>query len=163
MRVALECLNSGRHSDELSQDDRPGVSRGSTHLNMPPISIPVPQLDGHVITRRQDERQGRMNRQATNVIWMGFDLTDFLAGVVIVASQLEIITACQEPVLARDESNGSNGYLGYFKCLDERAGGIVVNLNATAVQTGEDPWFRRVKIDRLDSIGASKELSLDVE
>lgn len=33
----------------------------------------------------------------------------------------------------------------------------------TAIQGGEDPWFGRVKVDALDTLGACKELALYFE
>lgn len=62
-----------------------------THLDASPLFLPIPSLDGHVITTGKHDTRGRVDGQTANVIWMGFECSDFLVCIIIEDSKLEII------------------------------------------------------------------------
>ena len=54
-----------------------------THLDAAPLLIPIPGFDCHIIAPGQDYTGGWMHGQAPNVIWVGFECSDFLVRVII--------------------------------------------------------------------------------
>lgn len=42
-----------------------------------PAHLPIPQLDGHVITGRQNEGLRRVDTNGSDVIWVGLEARDF--------------------------------------------------------------------------------------
>ena len=50
---------------------------------------------------------------------MRFEGCDFLAGVVVVYSELEVVASADEPVLACDEAACSYGDVGELEGLDD--------------------------------------------
>jgi hypothetical protein len=73
-----------------------------------------------------------------DVIWVCLERCDLLARVVVVDSQLEVIAAGHDPVLARNEATSSYGNVGKFKCLDDRLCFVRPDVNVAAVEGGED-------------------------
>lgn len=50
------------------------------YLDASPSLVPIPALDRHIITSRQDQTQRRVHRQTPNVIRMRLEGRDLLAG-----------------------------------------------------------------------------------
>ena len=123
-----------------------------TYLDTPPLLVPVPCFNGHVITAGKYYAKRWMYRKATYVVWMGFKGDNFLVSIVIEDSELEIIGTRNEPVLAGDEAHAANGDLCDLESLDERAGVVVVDVDCAIIEAGEDPWLGRVEVDALDAI-----------
>jgi hypothetical protein len=73
-----------------------------------------------------------------DVIWVCFERCDLLAGVVVVDSQLEVIAAGNNPVLACNEATSSYRNIGEFECLDDRLCFVRPDVNVAAVEGGED-------------------------
>lgn len=61
-----------------------------------------------------------MYDNGANVVRMSFEGGDLLGSIVIVDSNLEVIRAADDPVLAGDKSTSSNGDIGELECLDDR-------------------------------------------
>jgi len=88
---------------------RRGESRYDvTNLYALPVLLPIPGLDCHVIASGQDNACGRMDGEASDVIWMSLEGGHLLVGVVVEDAKLEIVRASDEPVLTRDEFDTSN-------------------------------------------------------
>lgn len=73
-------LSQSRRADygqrSLPQFDR----RTQSHLGTPPSLIPVPALDSAIIGRGQDDGQGRVDGDASDVILMGLPGVNTLSG-----------------------------------------------------------------------------------
>jgi hypothetical protein len=63
---------------------------------------------------------------------------DLLACVVVVDSQLEVIAAANNPVLARNEAACSYRNIGKFEGLDNRLRFVGPDVDVAAVEGGED-------------------------
>mmetsp|Transcript_28668 Transcript_28668/g.47449 ORF Transcript_28668/g.47449 Transcript_28668/m.47449 type:complete len:203 (+) Transcript_28668:1098-1706(+) len=124
---------------KLDLHDVMGVS--FKHLGTIKATFPVPQLDSHVIRRRKDVGEGRMDFEGTNVIGMSFEFLDFLHGIVVEDTNAHIIRSSNEPLFARNEFGASHRQLAQLKGLDATASFVVPNHNITAVKCRQDPWF----------------------
>lgn len=91
-----------------------------THLNTLPPLLPVPQLNRHIITPRQDQALRRMHSQASNIVRMRFNSSNLLPGVVVEDAEVKIVGAADKPVSARDETYATNGYFRHFEGFDDR-------------------------------------------
>lgn len=60
---------------------------------------------------------------------------DLLVRIVIEHSQLEIIRACNEPVLARDKAYATDRNLRDLKRLHDRARFMVIDVHTSVIQT----------------------------
>lgn len=69
-----------------------------------------------------------MNNYGSDIVRMSFEGSDFLRGVVIVYTDLEIIRTANDPVFAGDESASSHRDIREFKSLDN-------GLNPLSMQT----------------------------
>ena len=78
------------------------------HLRAIKATIPIPQLDGHIVRRREHVRKRRVDFQGTNVICMSFKLLDFLHCVIVEDTKTHIVGGCDEPLLSRDEFGASD-------------------------------------------------------
>lgn len=121
-----------------------------------PALVPIPQLDGHVITRSEDEGLCWVHDNGSYVVGMRFEGRDLLGGVVVVYSELEVITSAHNPVLAGHEATSANGDIGELEGLDDALCFIGPDVDVAAVEGGEDPWLRGVEIDALDTLTARK-------
>lgn len=54
---------------------------------------------------------------------MGFESFDFFHGVIVEDSNLEIVTACQNPVFGTQKFHGSDGEGGGLECSNTCLGG----------------------------------------
>jgi hypothetical protein len=61
------------------------------HLDALPAFIPIPELYGHVIGRRQDEGLRGVDGDGADVVRVGFERRDFLGGIVVVNPDLEVV------------------------------------------------------------------------
>lgn len=130
---------------------------------MSPILVEVPQADRHVVTTGEHVRLGGVNCHAPDVVWMGLKCCDFIMCVVVEASQMEVVRSCHEPVVASDEADASHWYFCDLEGLDQGSRLIVPDVDSARVQSGKKPWLCRMEVDRLDSIGASEKLPVDVQ
>ena len=83
---------------------------------------------------------------------MGLERSDFFMRVIVEDTQLKVVRACDEPVLSGDEFDATNRHFRHLKSLDDRASIVVVYVDRAVVQSSQQPWFRRVKVDALDTI-----------
>ena len=60
-------------------------------LHTLPLSVPIPQLDGHVVRGSEYERLCGMYDDSSDIVWMCFERGDLLGGVVVVDSELKVI------------------------------------------------------------------------
>ena len=124
----------------------------STYLNVLPALVPIPSLDGHVIASGKDDTRRRVNSQAANVVRVRLERRNFFVCVVVKYTQLEVVRASDEPVLARDEFDTSHRNFSDFECLDYRACFMIINVDGAVVKSSQEPWLRWVKIDTLDAV-----------
>jgi len=104
------------------------------HHGAIPIFIPVPGLDEHVIGTTDDDGESRMYADATDVIDVGLEYFDALHRVVIVAANIHIVRADDNPLLPGDESTASHGLICDFKSLDDVAFLVIVDEDAPIVE-----------------------------
>jgi hypothetical protein len=73
------------------------------------LEIPAP--DCHIVTSGENEGLRWMHGNRTNIIRMGFEGCDFLRSEIVVYPQLEVIGACNEPILelVNAKSSGRSG------------------------------------------------------
>jgi len=131
-----------------------------TYADALPLLVPIPSFDGHIIAPGQYDTQRRVHCEASNVVGVGLVGGNLFVSVVIEDAQLEVIRASNEPVFSRDEANASNGDCCDLKRLDSRACFVVVNDHRSVVESSNEPWFRRVEVDRLDAVGPLEQFSL---
>lgn len=103
-----------------------------------------------------------MNDDGTDVVRMRLEACDFLAGVVVVYPQLEVIAAAHDPVLPGDKTAGSDRDVGKLEGLDDLLGIVRPDVDVPRVEGRQDPVFGRVKVDTLHPLAASEELPLPV-
>ena len=56
-----------------------------------PALLPVPQLDIHIIRRGKNKRECGMNSNRSNIVSMGFKLTNTFHGVVVENADFHIL------------------------------------------------------------------------
>jgi len=78
------------------------------HLGAVPVLLPVPQLDGGVVRAAQHVGQAGVHLQVPDVVSVSLKFSNLLHSVVVVAPHLQIITACNEPLLSRNPFCASN-------------------------------------------------------
>ena len=78
------------------------------YLHTFPPFIPIPKFYAHVIGGREDEGLRRVDNDSANVVGMRFEGCDFFGGIVVVDSNLKVVGATYYPVLARNETSGSD-------------------------------------------------------
>jgi hypothetical protein len=66
------------------------------HLNTSPLFVPVPTFHSHIVTSSQDEGEGGVNSQTSNVIGMSLKRSYLFPCRDIVYSQLKIIRSGNE-------------------------------------------------------------------
>lgn len=122
------------------------------HLDILPLLVPIPSLNRHVVASRKHDTRSRMDGKTSNVVGMRLEGGNLLVCVVIEDAQLEVVRASNEPVFARDELDASYRNLSDLERLDQCASFVVVDVDCAIVETGEQPGFRRMKVDTLDAI-----------
>ena len=84
-------------------------------LNALPASLPIPELNCHVIRCGQNERLSGVDGDRSNVVGMGLERSDFLGCIVVVDTELEVVRTANNPVLAGNEASSSYGNIGEFE------------------------------------------------
>jgi hypothetical protein len=135
-------------------------ARGGDYLDVAPLLVPVPGLDGHVIAAGEDDRGGGVDGEASDVVWMGLEGDNLFVGVVVEDAELVVVGAGDEPVFAGDEADAADGDVGDLEGLDDGAGVEVVDVDGAVVEAGEQPGLGRVEVDALDAVRTGKELAL---
>lgn len=75
------------------------------------LEIPAP--DCHIVTSGENEGLRWMHGNRTNIIGMGFEGCDFLRSEIVVYPQLEVIGACNEPILELISAKSSQQKRGF--------------------------------------------------
>ena len=88
-------------------------------LDALPSLVPIPQLNCHVIGGSQDEGEGRVDGDDTDIVGVSFEGGDFLGCVVVVDTDLKVVGTADDPVLASNESTSADGDVGEFEGLDD--------------------------------------------
>lgn len=123
-----------------------------------------------------------MNDNGSDIVGMGLEGCDLFRGVVVVDTELEVVGAANNPVLARDKATGTDGKIGEFERLNSALGlvgpdvrvswrnqlvgmatggkGRTICHRHTIVECSENPGLVRMKINALDSLTASIKLAL---
>ena len=78
-----------------------------------------------------------MDSQASDVVGVRLKSRDFFVRVVVEDTELEVVGAGDEPVLAGDEADAADRYFCDLKGLDQRAGFVIVDVDRAIVETGE--------------------------
>lgn len=84
-RLRVFRIDSQRHDvmrvtfKDLSSALTRALNPSPTHLNTSPSLVPVPALDRHIITPRQDHAQRRVHRQTSDIIGMSLERRDLLS------------------------------------------------------------------------------------
>mmetsp|Transcript_24115 Transcript_24115/g.50481 ORF Transcript_24115/g.50481 Transcript_24115/m.50481 type:complete len:234 (-) Transcript_24115:91-792(-) len=125
-------------------------------------AIPIPALDGHIITARQKVRKGGMDLHVTDIITVRLEVLDLLHRVVIVHPQSHVVAGGDEPLFARDEFGASYREFGYLECLDIGSGFVIPDGDISGVEGGEGPGFGGVDVHGFDAFGGHGELLFNV-
>jgi hypothetical protein len=133
------------------------------HLGAIKATIPIPELDGHVVTAGQDIRQGRMDLETTNVVGMSFKFLDFFHGIVVEHAESHIIGRCQKPLLACDKLGASHGQFADLKGLDTAAAFVVPDHHIATVQGSKDPRIVGVEVHALHALGRGGQFLFDIQ
>lgn len=72
-----------------------------------------------------------MDDNRANVIGMGFERRNTFRCVVVIDSNLEVIGAADDPILAGNKTTGAYGNIGKLKGLDNLLRLVRPNLNVT--------------------------------
>ena len=91
-----------------------------TYLNTPPLLVPIPCLNCHIITTRQDNTCSWVYGKTSDVVRVCLKGRDLFVRVVVEDAELEVVGAGHEPVLAGDEADAADGDLGDLEGLDQR-------------------------------------------
>lgn len=153
------------------------------HLHALPLLVPIPQLNGHVIAGGEHKWLRGMHDNGADVVGVRLKGRNLLRGVVVVDSQLEVVGAADNPVLARNKAAGADGHIGQFECLDDGLRFVRPDVDVAAVECREDlamivmvntplfglkvlsfhggreethPWLSWVKVDALDALAAGE-------
>ena len=84
-----------------------------------PLVLPVPELDGHVVTGGEDVGLGGMDGYAAYVVRVRLEHVHALERVVVEYADLHVVRAGDDPVLARDELARAHRRLAYLERLDQ--------------------------------------------
>lgn len=84
-------------------------------LNAFPASLPIPELDCHVIGCGQNERLSGVDDDRSNVVGMSLERRDLLGRIVVVNTELEVVRTANNPVFAGNEASSSYGDIGEFE------------------------------------------------
>ena len=118
-----------------------------------PLVVPIPQFHQHVVTAGNNEWLSGMDDDGSNVIRMSFELVNSLKSVVVENPDLHVIGTRHDPALPRDELGCTDRKITDLKRFDKKLALVVPNVDVSVVEGNEHPWFRRMEICRLDSIG----------
>ena len=108
------------------------------HLHALPPPVPIPQFDRHVIAGGEHERLGGVDGDGADVVRVGLEGGDFLAGVVVVDAELEVIAAADDPILAAHEAAGAHGDVGQLEGFDDGLAVVGPDVDVAGVEGGED-------------------------
>ena len=82
------------------------------------IAIPIPQLDGHVVTASEEVGQGGVHLHISDVVGMSLKVLDFLHGVVVINPDPHVIARADNPLFASDEFGTADWQFGHLEGLD---------------------------------------------
>jgi len=74
-----------------------------------------------------------MHSQTTNVVWMCLECGDLFVCVIVEYAQLEVVRAGDKPVFTRNKLDTSHWDFCNFKCLDDGACFVVVDIDRSVV------------------------------
>jgi len=94
-----------------------------------------------------------MNNDGANIIGVSFELVNSLEGVVVENSDLHVIGTRYNPALPGDELGCTDRKITDLKGFDKELALVVPYVNIPVVERNKHPWFRRMEICRLDSVG----------
>ena len=87
-------------------------------LNKREVVVPIPDLDCGVVWRGKNVALCGVDHQTSNVVCVGVKCFDFLHCVIVKHSNLEVITATNQPLFPGDESSCSDWRAWNFKGFD---------------------------------------------
>jgi len=94
-----------------------------------------------------------MNNDGANIVGVSFELVNSLESVVVENSDLHVVGTRYNPALPGDELGCTDWKVTDFEGFDEKLALVVPDMNVSVVEGNEHPWFCRMEICRLDSIG----------
>ena len=80
-----------------------------------------------------------MYHNGTDIIRVSFERSDLLRGVIVVDSDLEIVRATDDPILAGNKSACPHGNICELEGLDDGLCFVGPYVDVAAVEGGEDP------------------------
>ena len=81
--------------------------------------------------------------------------------VIVEDPELEVVGACDKPVLAGDEANAADRHLRDLERLDQCAGVMIIDIDRAVVETGEDPGLGGMEVYAFYAVRTSEEFPLD--
>lgn len=126
------------------------------------IVVPIPHLDQHIISTRQDIGERFVHIQSTDKIIVRHPLlhlpvnrrssTCFLARIVVVHTYLHIVTPKYDPLLSGNESTATDGLISRFEVVSNFLLLDVKNDRLSREKAEKHPGLGRVVIDALHAI-----------
>jgi len=81
---------------------------GRKYLDIAPLLVPVPGLDGHVVAACENNWCSGVDCEASNVVWMGFKSHYFFVCIVVEDPELIVVRACNKPVFPSDKPDATD-------------------------------------------------------
>ena len=103
-----------------------------------------------------------MNGKITDVIVVGLESSHTLHGIIVIDVDHHLITGCDNPLFARNESSTTKRKITNLNTLDHRFGLVVPNRDVTRIESGKDPWFTRMEIYMFHTIRTRREFALNI-
>lgn len=118
-RPVQTCRREGIRVFRIDRQTHNVMAMSFKHLYTFPCLVPIPELDCHVIGGSEDKGLGWVYDNRSDVVGVCFEGGDLLGGVVVVDTELEVVAAADDPVLAGDETAGSDGDICEFERFDD--------------------------------------------
>ncbi len=130
-------------------------------INLLPILVPIYQLDCLIIRATYNIWKCRMDCKVSNEVSVLINYLQFFTCVVVVYTNLCIISSDNDPLLSRDELSASHWSIGNFEGSHLWLLVVIKYDHSASIQTDEDPGQSGMKFDALDTLRPAEQLFLD--
>ena len=102
-----------------------------------------------------------MHGKTSDVVRVCLKGRDLFMRVIVEDPELEVVGACDKPVLAGNEANAADRHLRDLERLDQCAGVMIIDVDCAVVETGEDPGLGGMEVYAFYAVRTSEEFPLD--
>jgi hypothetical protein len=117
-----------------------------------PAFIPVEQFDGLVVRTTEQVRQLWVHCKVSDEISVFIYHFELLTSVVVVNSDLRVISAYHYPLLPCHEFSASHWSVRHFKGSDLGLLVVIEDGDIACVECNKNPWKGRMELNGLDSL-----------